>query len=74
MKMINYNTFVEEKGLTDCDEEEKTQALIACLSMEIMPRVLIEDFPQTEFQAKFFNKNCTTPSRVFALECSKDVC
>lgn len=38
------------------------------------PRVLLEDFPQSEFQAKFFIKNCVAPSRVFALECSKDVC
>lgn len=74
MKLINYNAFVDEQGLADCNEEEKTQALIASLSKEVMPRVLLEDFPQTEFQAKFFNKNCTPPSRVFALECSKDVC
>jgi adenylate kinase family enzyme len=36
--------------------------------------VLLEDFPQSEFQAKFFTKNCVSPSRVFALECSKDLC
>ena len=49
-------------------------ALIKRLSQEICPRVLIEDFPQSEFQAKFFIKNCVSPSRVFALECSKDLC
>ena len=25
-------------------------------------------------QANFFTKNCTAPSRVFSLECSKDTC
>ena len=74
MKLLNYNEFVVEQGLTDCDDEEKTTALIACLSHEIVPRILLEDFPQSEFQAKFFIKNCVVPSRVFALECSKDLC
>jgi len=37
-------------------------------------RVLLEDFPKTEFQAKFFIKNAVAPSRVFVLQCSKDIC
>jgi len=49
-------------------------ALIKKLSQETCPRVLLEDFPQSEFQAKFFIKNCVAPSVVFALECSKDIC
>ena len=74
MKLVNYNQFVDEQSLADCDDEEKTMALIAMLAMEASPRVLLEDFPQSEFQAKFFVKNCVPPSRVFALECSKDLC
>ena len=49
-------------------------ALIHHLSMEISPRILIEDFPQTEFQAKYFMRNCCSPKNVFLLQCSKDVC
>ena len=29
-----------------------------CLSQEIMSRVIIEDFPENMFQAKFFLRNC----------------
>lgn len=74
MKLLNYNDFVTEQNLNDCDDEEKTNALIACLSNEVSPRILLEDFPQSEFQAKFFIKNCVAPSKVFVLECSKDLC
>lgn len=74
MRLINYNDFVTEAGLDDSDEEAQTMALIKRLSAELSPRVLLEDFPQSEFQAKLFIKNCVAPSCVFALECSKDVC
>ena len=74
MKLIKFNDFVEGNGLSDADDETVTSALIKTLSQELAPRVLLEDFPQTEFQAKFFIKNCVTPSRVFSLKCSKDVC
>ena len=74
MKLLNYNDFVAEQSLQDVSEETATMALIKRLSQEVSPRVLLEDFPQSEFQAKFFIKNCVAPSRVFALECSKDVC
>jgi len=74
MKLVNFNDFIEENGLTDDDDETVTVALIKSLSQELAPRVLLEDFPQTEFQAKFFIKNCVTPSRVFSLKCSKDAC
>lgn len=74
MKLLNFNEFVAEKNLGDCDDETVTSALIKQLSTELCPRVLLEDFPQSEFQAKFFIKNCVSPSRVFSLECSKDLC
>ena len=74
MKLINYNEFLTSNNLCDSDEETQTTALIKQLSGEISPRVLLEDFPQSEFQAKFFIKNCVTPSRVFSLQCSKDIC
>jgi len=74
MKLLNFNCFVGEQGLSGADDETVTMALIHRLSQEISPTILLEDFPQTEFQAKFFIKNCTTPSRVFVLNCPKDVC
>ena len=39
-----------------------------------MPRILLEGFPQNEWQAKFFVKNCVMPTRVFILKCCKDRC
>lgn len=74
MKLVNFNDFIEENKLSDEDDETVTTALIKMLSQEICPRVLLEDFPQSEFQAKFFIKNCVTPSGVFLLECNKDAC
>jgi len=49
MKMLNYNDFVCKESLEDVDEEAKTMALIKRLSEELSPRILIEDFPQSEF-------------------------
>ena len=74
MRMINFNDFVRDQKLQGKDDETVTMALIKQLSQEIAPRVLLEDFPKNEFQAKFFIKNCVTPSRVFVLKCYKDVC
>ena len=48
MKLINYNEFISEKNLGDCDDQTKTMALIKRLSQEICPRILLEDFPQSE--------------------------
>ena len=45
MKLLNYNDFVKEQSLSDCDEETATTALIKQLSQEICPRILLEDFP-----------------------------
>lgn len=46
---IDFSTFVKEKGLSKKDEETQTMALIKQLAKEVSPRVLIEEFPQTEF-------------------------
>jgi hypothetical protein len=35
--------------------------------------VILESFPQNEFQAKFFLRNCGCPSNVFFLQCPIDV-
>jgi len=74
MSMINFNHLIVEQKLQRKNEEEQTMALIKTLADEVSPRILIEDFPQTEFQAKFFIKNCVSSSRSFVLNCSKDVC
>jgi len=74
MKLINFSDFVVEEGLTNADEETTTMALIRRLAAEITPRVLLEDFPTSEFQAKFFVKNCVAPSHIFHLSCGKDEC
>jgi len=74
MKLLDFDKFVTDNKLTDLGDEEVTMALIKHLSDEISPRVLIENFPKSEFQAKFFIKNCVKPSCVFSLQCSKDVC
>ena len=44
---------IADNKLQDEDDEVITTALIKDLSREISPRVLLEDFPQSEFQAKF---------------------
>jgi len=43
------------------------------LANEIAPRVVLEDFPRTLYQAKFFIKNAKDPKNVFVLSCSKDL-
>lgn len=49
MKLINFNDFISENCLTDENDETVTVALIKQMSKELAPRVLLEDFPQTEF-------------------------
>jgi adenylate kinase family enzyme len=71
---INFNEFCKENKLDGKNEETVVMHLINSLSNELASSVLIEDFPKTEFQAKFFIKNCVAPFRVFALKCSKDTC
>jgi len=49
MKSIKFPDFVKEQNLGNKDEETVVVALISRLSLELSPRVLLEDFPQTEF-------------------------
>lgn len=73
--LLKMNEFLaQENLLTEKSEERIVMALIKRLANEVSPRVLIKDFPQTEFQARFFMANCTQPKDVFMLSCSKDTC
>jgi len=45
MKLLNFPEFVKERKLGSKDDETVTSALIAYLSEELQPRVLLEDFP-----------------------------
>jgi adenylate kinase family enzyme len=74
MEVMNFCDFLKTHSLSDASDEDKTSALINHMVGAVTPRYLLEDFPQNEFQAKYFVKNCTTPSRVFVLNCQKDVC
>lgn len=75
MQIINFETFLQQSGFSgQYDDEEVTLALVQRMIHETAPRVLIEDFPRTETQARLFIKNCVTPTEVFYLRCSKDVC
>jgi len=71
-KLLKFNEFVKENDFEDTDDDTVVLALIQQLAKEICPRVIISDFPQTAYQAKFFIKNGCFPSRVFVLNCSKD--
>jgi adenylate kinase family enzyme len=73
-KCISFKHFCDENDLTGKDDDTIVLALIQQLSLEISPRVIITDFPQTAYQAKFFVKNGVHPHRVFVLNCSKDYC
>ena len=35
---------------------------------------MVEDFPRTEKQARLFIRNCVSPTEVFYIKCSKDIC
>jgi len=72
-KLLNFKDFIAQQGLQNSDDETIVHALIQQLALEISPRILIENFPQNSFQAKFFIKNSVCPSRVFVLSCSKDL-
>ena len=74
MLMLNFAKFLKDSSLEGKDDETVTMALIKHLINETAPRVLIEDFPQNEIQARLFIKNCIEPSEVFYLKCSKDIC
>ena len=49
MKLVNFNDFCSENKLDGEDDETVTSALIKQMSKELAPRILLEDFPQTEF-------------------------
>jgi len=72
-KLLKFCEFRKKHGLENSDDETVVHALIQQLALEISPRILIEDFPQNTYQAKFFIKNSVSPSRVFVLSCSKDL-
>ena len=74
MNLINFTEFVGANGLKGKNDEEVTMALIHALSKEVSSRVILESFPQNDFQAKFFIRNCKAPSNVFVLNCPQDIC
>ena len=49
MKLVNFNDFCSQNKLDGEDDETVTSALIKQMSKELAPRILLEDFPQTEF-------------------------
>ena len=71
-KLWRYSEFVQNHGLQDEDDDTIMLAMIHQLTLTISPRIITTDFPQTEYQAKFFIKNGTHPSHTFILNCSKD--
>jgi UMP-CMP kinase len=72
-KHFSFLDWRSEKGFREGDSDEKVvHALIHQLSLEIAPKVVIEDFPQNAYQAKFFITNAVSPSIVFQLNCSYD--
>lgn len=62
MKLIDFSEFVKSCSLEGKDDETVVSALIKSLSEEVSPRVLLENFPKNDFQAKFFMKNGRAPS------------
>lgn len=73
MKHIDFVKWVQDNALEDEDDETVCLQLIQALAQEQKARVILESFPQNEFQAKFFLRNCCLPSNVFFLSCSIDV-
>ncbi len=76
MVVLNFNHFLREHhfDLNDYDNEEATMALVRYLVNRTNPRVLIQDFPRNETQARLFIKNCVAPTEVFYIRCGKDMC
>jgi adenylate kinase family enzyme len=74
MKVIDFNQFVHSNGLEGQDDETITQLFIASLIKERAQRIVLENFPKNQYQAKYFLRNGAVPSNVFCLSCSKDVC
>jgi Cdc6-like AAA superfamily ATPase len=76
MQVINFKAFLAKSGINpdDYDDEEATLALVHHLVNETSPRILVEDFPRNEKQARLFIRNSVKPSEVFYVRCSKDIC
>mmetsp|Transcript_7196 Transcript_7196/g.12143 ORF Transcript_7196/g.12143 Transcript_7196/m.12143 type:complete len:98 (-) Transcript_7196:2099-2392(-) len=74
MDHIVMEEFIASEGLSEANDEDVCLRLLSKLSNLHKPRVIIENFPQNLFQAKFFLRNVKSPSDIFTLECSKDVC
>jgi len=73
-KLLNFNQFLKSNNLDGVNEDEQMLCLVKHMAAEIAPRILLEDFPQTLYQAKFFLKNGKIPESAFVLSCSKDIC
>lgn len=73
MRHIDYQQWKKDTGNKEIEDEEGCTKLIEYLAHEIKPRVIMENFPENEVQAKFFIRNCKVPANVFGLVCSVDV-
>jgi len=71
---IDFNHWVATQGLEGQDDETVVSSFISHLAQQHGRRLMLENFPQNEFQAKFFLRNGTSPSHVFSMHCAKDVC
>lgn len=74
MRHVDFNHFVKASGLVGQDDEAKTAAFLEHISKDTKPRIVVENFPQTLTQAKYFMRNGTVPSHIFTLKCAKDIC
>ncbi len=76
MVTLNFEQFLRSSHFdsNEYDDEEVTMALVKHLINETNPRVLVEDFPRNEKQARLFIKNCVQPTKVFYVRCPKDTC
>ena len=55
-------------------EELLIREFISMIECEISPRILLESFPENEFQARYFVKNCKKPDLIMNIKCSSDIC
>lgn len=72
MALLDFPQFLKKAGLSQASDEDQVKGLIRHLVDQPAARVLIEEFPQTELQARYFSRNCVTPSHVFYVRCSLD--
>lgn len=74
IKPIDFNQFVKNSGLRGKEDDVLVDNFIQFLATEKSTRVMLENFPQSINQAKYFIRNGCSPSNVFTLDCSKDKC